>query len=166
MVVKIRVIAFGIITIGTGFIHNRSGFYAVKSLLGIAESFVLPGNSLVPASLNPSTIWLIWISIHFSYIITQVRWLLLTIYFSCSTMNPVLQTQRIQRPDRVLYFFCRSVCPSILDSLPNFKRRRRRVPFRRIRWTARLGIPPAPSHWISAHLALVVLFFEPDSAEH
>jgi hypothetical protein len=59
MVLKIRVIAFGIITIGTGFIHNRSGFYAVKSLLGIAESFVLPGNSLVPASLNPSTIWLI-----------------------------------------------------------------------------------------------------------
>jgi hypothetical protein len=59
MVLKIRVIAFGIITIGTGFIHNRSGFYAVKSLLGIAESFVLPGNSLVPASLNSSTIWLI-----------------------------------------------------------------------------------------------------------
>ncbi|KAJ7897664.1 major facilitator superfamily transporter [Mycena olivaceomarginata] len=44
--VPLAVIAFGIITIGTGFIHNRSSFYAVKSLLGIAESFVLPGNSL------------------------------------------------------------------------------------------------------------------------
>ncbi|KAF7355969.1 Major facilitator superfamily transporter [Mycena venus] len=45
--VPLAVIAFGIITIGTGFIHNRSGFYAVKSLLGIAESFVLPGNSYI-----------------------------------------------------------------------------------------------------------------------
>ncbi|KAJ7906985.1 major facilitator superfamily transporter [Mycena leptocephala] len=45
--VPLAVIAFGIITIGTGFIHNSSGFYAVKSLLGIAESFVLPGNSYI-----------------------------------------------------------------------------------------------------------------------
>ncbi|KAJ7648777.1 major facilitator superfamily domain-containing protein [Mycena polygramma] len=45
--VPLAVVAFGIITIGTGFIHNRSSFYAVKSLLGIAESFVLPGNSYI-----------------------------------------------------------------------------------------------------------------------
>ncbi|KAJ7324011.1 major facilitator superfamily transporter [Mycena albidolilacea] len=45
--VPVAVIVFGIINIGTGFIHNRSGFYAVKSLLGIAEAFVLPGNSYI-----------------------------------------------------------------------------------------------------------------------
>ncbi|KAJ7676529.1 major facilitator superfamily domain-containing protein [Mycena polygramma] len=45
--VPLAVVTFGIITIGTGFIHNRSSFYAVKSLLGIAESFVLPGNSYI-----------------------------------------------------------------------------------------------------------------------
>ncbi|KAJ7796213.1 major facilitator superfamily transporter [Mycena olivaceomarginata] len=45
--VPVAVIVFGIINIGTGFIHNRSGFYAVKSLLGISEAFVLPGNSYI-----------------------------------------------------------------------------------------------------------------------
>ncbi|KAJ6548658.1 major facilitator superfamily domain-containing protein [Mycena capillaripes] len=45
--VPLAVIVFGIVTIGTGFIHNPSGFYAVKFLLGIAEAFVLPGNSYI-----------------------------------------------------------------------------------------------------------------------
>ncbi|KAJ7131183.1 major facilitator superfamily domain-containing protein [Mycena epipterygia] len=45
--VPLALIGFGAITIGTGFIHTRGQFYAVKSLLGIAESFVLPGNSYI-----------------------------------------------------------------------------------------------------------------------
>ncbi|KAJ7137113.1 major facilitator superfamily domain-containing protein [Mycena epipterygia] len=45
--VPLALIGFGAITIGTGFIHTRCQFYAVKSLLGIAESFVLPGNSYI-----------------------------------------------------------------------------------------------------------------------
>ncbi|KAJ7486663.1 major facilitator superfamily transporter [Mycena latifolia] len=46
-VVPLAIIGFGAITIGTGFIHTRGDFYAVKSLLGVAESFVLPGNSYI-----------------------------------------------------------------------------------------------------------------------
>ncbi|KAJ7811558.1 hypothetical protein B0H14DRAFT_2606487 [Mycena olivaceomarginata] len=47
--VPVVVIVFGIITIGTGFIHNWSGFYAVKSLLVIAEAFLYyhPGHIFV-----------------------------------------------------------------------------------------------------------------------
>ncbi|KAJ7290322.1 major facilitator superfamily domain-containing protein [Mycena rebaudengoi] len=39
--------AFGAITIGTGFIHNKEGYYAVRCLLGVTESFVLPGNAYI-----------------------------------------------------------------------------------------------------------------------
>ncbi|KAJ6511763.1 major facilitator superfamily domain-containing protein [Mycena vulgaris] len=46
-VVPLALIGFGALTIGTGFIHTRGEFYAVKSLLGMAESFVLPGNSYI-----------------------------------------------------------------------------------------------------------------------
>ncbi|KAJ7063960.1 major facilitator superfamily domain-containing protein [Mycena amicta] len=45
--VPAAIIVFGIITLATGFIHTRGQFYAVKSLLGIAEAFVLPGNAYI-----------------------------------------------------------------------------------------------------------------------
>lgn len=39
------VVVFGIITLGTAFIHNRGSFFAMRSLLGVAESLVFPGNA-------------------------------------------------------------------------------------------------------------------------
>ncbi|KAJ6540018.1 major facilitator superfamily domain-containing protein [Mycena vulgaris] len=42
--VPLALLGFGTITIGTGFINTRGEFYAMKALLGMAESFVLPGN--------------------------------------------------------------------------------------------------------------------------
>ncbi|KAJ6514608.1 major facilitator superfamily transporter [Mycena vulgaris] len=46
-VVPLALLGFGIITIGTGFINTRGEFYAMKALLGMTESFVLPGNAYI-----------------------------------------------------------------------------------------------------------------------
>lgn len=40
-------IMFGIVTLGTAFIHNAAGFYVVRLLLGLTESFQFPGLSYV-----------------------------------------------------------------------------------------------------------------------
>ncbi|TDZ15558.1 putative transporter [Colletotrichum orbiculare MAFF 240422] len=40
-------IAFGLVTLGTAFIRNEGSFYAVRLLLGLAESFQFPGLSYV-----------------------------------------------------------------------------------------------------------------------
>ncbi|KAH7021366.1 major facilitator superfamily transporter [Microdochium trichocladiopsis] len=40
-------ILFGIVTLGTAFIHNAPGFYVVRVLLGLTESFQFPGLSYV-----------------------------------------------------------------------------------------------------------------------
>ncbi|CAG9989662.1 unnamed protein product [Clonostachys byssicola] len=40
-------IAFGIVTLATAFIHNQAGFYAIRLLLGLTESFQFPGLSYV-----------------------------------------------------------------------------------------------------------------------
>lgn len=48
-VVPITIIGFGILTLGFGFLHNRAEFIALRCLLGIAESAVLPGNAAILA---------------------------------------------------------------------------------------------------------------------
>ena len=40
-------ITFGIVTLGTTFIHNEASFYAIRVLLGLAESVQFPGLSYV-----------------------------------------------------------------------------------------------------------------------
>ncbi|KXJ87073.1 major facilitator superfamily transporter [Microdochium bolleyi] len=40
-------ILFGIVTLGTAFIHDAAGFYVVRVLLGLTESFQFPGLSYV-----------------------------------------------------------------------------------------------------------------------
>jgi MFS family permease len=40
-------IAFGVVTLGTAFIHNEASFYAIRILLGITESVQFPGLSYV-----------------------------------------------------------------------------------------------------------------------
>lgn len=40
-------IAFGVVTLGTAFIHNEASFYAIRLLLGLTESFQFPGLSYV-----------------------------------------------------------------------------------------------------------------------
>jgi MFS family permease len=45
IVLPLSCIAFGIVTIGTAFIHNSAGFYTIRILLGLTESFQLPGLS-------------------------------------------------------------------------------------------------------------------------
>jgi sugar phosphate permease len=40
-------IAFGIVTLGTAFIHNEASFYAIRVLLGLTESVQFPGLSYV-----------------------------------------------------------------------------------------------------------------------
>lgn len=47
IMLPISCIAFGAVTIGTAFIHNRASFYAVRILLGLTESFQFPGLSYV-----------------------------------------------------------------------------------------------------------------------
>ncbi|KAF3001864.1 hypothetical protein E8E13_004857 [Curvularia kusanoi] len=44
-VIPLSCIAFGVVTIGTAYVHNSAGFYAVRLLLGLTESFQLPGLS-------------------------------------------------------------------------------------------------------------------------
>ncbi|KAF5369276.1 hypothetical protein D9758_002617 [Tetrapyrgos nigripes] len=43
--VPVSVFCFGIVTVATAFIHNRAGFYATRIMLGLAESFAMPGIS-------------------------------------------------------------------------------------------------------------------------
>lgn len=43
--IPISVVTFGLLTLGTAFIHNRGSFFAMRSLLGVAESLVFPGNA-------------------------------------------------------------------------------------------------------------------------
>jgi MFS family permease len=45
VVLPLSCIAFGIVTTGTAFIHNSAGFYTIRILLGLTESFQLPGLS-------------------------------------------------------------------------------------------------------------------------
>lgn len=45
VLVPLTVIVFGIVTLGTTWIHNRSAFFAIRILLGLAEGFVTPGIS-------------------------------------------------------------------------------------------------------------------------
>lgn len=40
-------VAFGIVTLATAFITNQAGFYAIRLLLGLTESFQFPGLSYV-----------------------------------------------------------------------------------------------------------------------
>ncbi len=47
IVLPISCIAFGAVTIGTAFITNSAGFYAIRLLLGLTESFQFPGLSYV-----------------------------------------------------------------------------------------------------------------------
>lgn len=47
IVLPLSCVAFGAVTIGTAFIHNSAGFYAVRIFLGLAESFQFPGLSYV-----------------------------------------------------------------------------------------------------------------------
>lgn len=45
IVLPLSCIAFGVVTIGTAFISNSAGFYAIRLLLGLTEAFQLPGLS-------------------------------------------------------------------------------------------------------------------------
>ena len=45
LVLPLSCIAFGIVTIGTAFIQDSAGFYTIRILLGLTESFQLPGLS-------------------------------------------------------------------------------------------------------------------------
>ncbi|KAJ6540047.1 hypothetical protein DFH09DRAFT_1283094 [Mycena vulgaris] len=45
-------LGFGTITTGIGFISTRGEFYAMKALLGMTESFVLPGNTRMELSVR------------------------------------------------------------------------------------------------------------------
>jgi MFS family permease len=47
IVLPLSCIAFGVVTIGTAFIHNRGGFYAIRLLLGLTEAFQFPGLAYV-----------------------------------------------------------------------------------------------------------------------
>lgn len=47
LVLPLSCIAFGIVTLCTAFIHNRGSFFAIRLLLGLAESFQFPGLSYV-----------------------------------------------------------------------------------------------------------------------
>lgn len=47
LVLPLSCIAFGIVTIATAFIKNEGGFYAIRLLLGLTESFQFPGLSYV-----------------------------------------------------------------------------------------------------------------------
>ncbi|KAJ4982903.1 hypothetical protein SVAN01_11605 [Stagonosporopsis vannaccii] len=45
IVLPMSCISFGVVTIGTAFIRNSAGFYAIRLLLGLTEAFQLPGLS-------------------------------------------------------------------------------------------------------------------------
>ncbi|KAH7324170.1 major facilitator superfamily transporter [Stachybotrys elegans] len=47
IVLPLSCIAFGIVTICTTFIHNQAGFYVIRLMLGLTESFQFPGLSYV-----------------------------------------------------------------------------------------------------------------------
>lgn len=47
IVLPMSCVAFGIVTLGTAFIHNEASFYAIRLLLGLTESFQFPGLSYV-----------------------------------------------------------------------------------------------------------------------
>ncbi|KAK6063337.1 transporter [Seiridium cupressi] len=47
LILPISCIAFGLVTLCTAFIHNRAGFYVIRLLLGLTESFQFPGLSYV-----------------------------------------------------------------------------------------------------------------------
>lgn len=47
IVLPLSCISFGIVTLATAFINNEAGFYAIRLLLGLTESFQFPGLSYV-----------------------------------------------------------------------------------------------------------------------
>lgn len=52
--IPVSVVVFGILTLGTAFIHNRGAFFAMRSLLGVAESLVFPGNAYMLTRVSSS----------------------------------------------------------------------------------------------------------------
>jgi hypothetical protein len=43
IVLPLSCVTFGVVTIGTAFIQNPGGFYAIRLLLGLTEAFQFPG---------------------------------------------------------------------------------------------------------------------------